>query len=79
MSVCAGTRHVRLRSLSVPDPRGAGNGMTDEVSEAPRVADIEQLQAAYLMHRQECRQCTRKRSCPMGRRLEEAFRKAEST
>lgn len=53
--------------------------MTDEVSEAPRVADIEQLQAAYLMHRQECRQCTRNRSCPLGRRLEEALRRAKSS
>lgn len=47
-----------------------------EIFEHPRTADIEQLQAAYLMHRQECKACTPDQSCEMARRLEEARRAA---
>lgn len=47
-----------------------------EVSEHPRAADIEQLQAAYLMHRTECQTCTPDQSCDIARRLEEARRAA---
>lgn len=47
-----------------------------EVSASPRWADIAQLQAASVMHRQECRSCTRERSCPLARRLEAAYREA---
>ena len=47
-----------------------------EVSERPRAADIEQLQAAYLMHRAECETCTPDQSCDIARRLEEARRAA---
>lgn len=50
--------------------------MTAEVSEYPRPADVEQLQSAYVLHRQECRTCAPDRSCDIARRLEEARRKA---
>jgi hypothetical protein len=52
-------------------------GGVAEVSASPRAADIDQLQSAYLLHRQECRTCTRRESCGMARRLEEARRAAE--
>lgn len=47
-----------------------------EVSLHPRLADISQLQSAYLMHRQECRRCTPDQSCDMARRMEDARRMA---
>jgi hypothetical protein len=55
------------RLLPWPDP---------EVSEHPRTADLEQLQAAYVMHRVECETCTPDQSCAIARRLEEARRTA---
>jgi hypothetical protein len=66
------------RLLPWPDPEGrpAGGALPKrEVSEHPRVADIEQLQSAYLMHRAECPTCTPDQSCAIARRLEEARRR----
>lgn len=50
--------------------------MTAEVSNSPRTADVEQLQSAYLLHRQECRTCPTGQSCELARRMEEARREA---
>lgn len=47
-----------------------------EVSDCPRAADLEQLQSAYRMHRDECQTCTPHQPCEMARRLEEARRTA---
>jgi hypothetical protein len=43
-----------------------------EVSEAPRTADLEQLESAYVMHRSECTTCGPEISCELGRRMEQA-------
>ena len=54
-----------------------------EVSSRPRWADVAQLEWIYLMHRQECVDCTYQGPCTMARRLEEACgtarRNAEAT
>jgi hypothetical protein len=50
--------------------------MTAEVHEPLRPADISQLEAAYVMHMQECRTCTSEQSCDIARRLEDARNEA---
>ncbi|GAA2599142.1 hypothetical protein GCM10009863_10640 [Streptomyces axinellae] len=45
---------------------------TAEVSSPPSWADVAQLEWVYLMHRQECGDCTYQGPCAMARRLEEA-------
>lgn len=46
--------------------------MTAEVHSTPRPADVRQLEAAYVLHRQECGTCTPDQSCDIARRLEAA-------
>ncbi|NSC21149.1 hypothetical protein FM076_07970 [Streptomyces albus subsp. chlorinus] len=60
-----------------PDVRDPA-GVEAVNSTSPRRADLDQLEVAYLMHRQECHSCTCGRPCAMARRLEEARRVPEA-
>lgn len=68
----SGTSHEHQQTGS-PVADRAGEKL---VSEHPRAADVQQLEAVYRMHRDECRTCTPEQPCAVGRRLAEARRLA---